>query len=80
MKHSLPRLTTLLVAGFLLQAPLFAQDAKPAAKPAGKSGAVATVNGVAIPVARAVRWSACADGDAAGSASLEAALRAHHRH
>ena len=34
----------------------------------------------AIPVARAVRWSACADGDAAGSASLEAALRAHHRH
>ncbi len=53
MKHALPRLTTLLVAGFLLQAPLFAQDAKPAAKPAGKSGAVATVNGVAIPVARA---------------------------
>ena len=53
MKHALPRLTSLLVAGFLLQAPLFAQEAKPAAKPAGKSGAVATVNGVAIPVARA---------------------------
>ena len=58
MKHTLPRLTTLLVAGLLLQAPLFAQDAKPAAKPAaakpaGKPGAVATVNGVAIPVARA---------------------------
>jgi peptidyl-prolyl cis-trans isomerase C len=58
MKHTLPRLTTLLVAGLLLQAPLFAQEAKPAAKPAaakpaGKPGAVATVNGVAIPVARA---------------------------
>ena len=47
MKHTLPRLTALLVAGFLLNAPLQAQEAKPAAK------AVATVNGVAIPVARA---------------------------
>ena len=53
MKHALPRLTTLLAAGVLLQAPLFAQDAKPAAKPAGKPAAIATVNGVAIPVARA---------------------------
>lgn len=53
MKQFLPRLTALLLTGFLLQAPLHAQDAKPAAKPAGKPAAVATVNGVAIPVARA---------------------------
>lgn len=53
MKHALPRLTALLLAGFLLQAPLHAQDAKPAAKPAGRPGAVATVNGVAIPASRA---------------------------
>lgn len=57
MKHTLPRLTALLVAGLLLQAPLYAQEAKPAAKPAaksaGKPGVIATVNGVAIPVARA---------------------------
>jgi len=53
MKQSLPRLTALLVTGFLLQAPLHAQDAKPAAKPAGKPAAIATVNGVPIPVARA---------------------------
>lgn len=52
MKHALPRLTGLLLAGFLLQAPLHAQDAKPAPK-AGKPGVVATVNGVAIPAARA---------------------------
>ena len=53
MKHALPRLTALLLAGFLLQAPLHAQDAKPAVKPAGRPGAVATVNGVAIPASRA---------------------------
>jgi peptidyl-prolyl cis-trans isomerase C len=57
MKHTLPRLTALLVAGLLIQAPLHAQEAKPAAKPAaktaGKPGVIATVNGVAIPVARA---------------------------
>ncbi len=53
MKHALPRLTALLVAGFLLQAPLLAQETKPAAKPAGKSAAVATVNGTAIPTSRA---------------------------
>lgn len=53
MKHTLPRLTALLVAGVLLQAPLHAQEAKPAAKPAGKPGVIATVNGVAIPTARA---------------------------
>ena len=52
-RMSLPRLTAVLVAGALLQAPLFAQEAKPAAKPAGKPGVVATVNGVAIPAARA---------------------------
>ncbi|MBM3392187.1 MAG: peptidylprolyl isomerase [Betaproteobacteria bacterium] len=49
MKRTLLRSTALLLAGFLLPAPLLAQEAKPAAKPA----AVATVNGVAIPVARA---------------------------
>ena len=53
MKHTLPRLTALLVTGFLLQAPLHAQEAKPAAKAAGKSSVVATVNGVAIPATRA---------------------------
>ena len=53
MKHTLPRLTALLVAGILLQAPLHAQEAKPAAKAAGKPGVIATVNGVAIPTARA---------------------------
>ena len=53
MKRTLPRLTALLVAGILLQAPLYAQEAKPAAKAAGKPGVVATVNGVAIPTARA---------------------------
>ncbi len=53
MKHTLPRLTALLVAGFLLQAPLHAQETKPAGKAAGKPAAVATVNGVAIPAARA---------------------------
>ena len=53
MKHALPRLTALLVAGFLLPAPLFAQEAKSAAKQAVKPAAVATVNGVAIPAARA---------------------------
>lgn len=52
MKRTLPRLTALLVTGLLLQAPLHAQDAKPAPK-ASKPGAVATVNGVAIPAARA---------------------------
>lgn len=52
MKRTLPRLTALLVTGLLLQAPLHAQDAKPAPKSA-KSGAVATVNGIAIPTARA---------------------------
>lgn len=52
MKHTLPRLTALLVTGLLLQAPLHAQDAKPAPK-ASKPGAIATVNGVAIPTARA---------------------------
>lgn len=52
MKHTLPRLTALLVTGLLLQAPLHAQDAKPAPKSA-KPGAIATVNGVAIPTARA---------------------------
>ena len=56
MKHTFPRLTALLIAGFLMQASLHAQEAKPAAKPAtatGKSGVVATVNGVAIPSSRA---------------------------
>ena len=53
MKRTLPRLTALLVAGVLLQAPLHAQEAKPAAKAAGKPGVIATVNGVAIPTARA---------------------------
>ena len=56
MKHTLPRLAALLVAGFMIQAPLLAQEAKPAAKPAaasGKAGGVATVNGVAIPASRA---------------------------
>ncbi|MBS3916284.1 MAG: peptidylprolyl isomerase [Sulfuritalea sp.] len=56
MKHTLPRLAALLVAGFMIQAPLHAQEAKPAAKPAvaaGKPAAVATVNGVAIPASRA---------------------------
>lgn len=52
MKHTLPRLTALLVTGLLLQAPLHAQEAKPAPK-ASKPGAIATVNGVAIPTARA---------------------------
>ena len=52
MKHALPRLTALLVAGFLLHTPLQAQEAKPAAK-AARPAAVATVNGVAIPTARA---------------------------
>ncbi|MDT3735256.1 MAG: peptidylprolyl isomerase [Denitratisoma sp.] len=52
MKRTLPRLTAVLVTGLLLQAPLHAQDAKPAPK-ASKPGAVATVNGVAIPAARA---------------------------
>ena len=36
MKRTLPRLTALLVAGVLLQAPLHVQEAKPAAKAAGK--------------------------------------------
>ena len=53
MKRTLPRLAALLVAGLLMQAPLHAQEAKPAAKPAVKPGAIATVNGVAIPTARA---------------------------
>ena len=56
MKHTLPRLAALLVAGFMIQTPLLAQEAKPAAKPAaasGKAGGVATVNGVAIPASRA---------------------------
>jgi peptidyl-prolyl cis-trans isomerase C len=53
MKRTLPRLVALLVAGLLMQAPLHAQEAKPAAKPAVKPGAIATVNGVAIPTARA---------------------------
>lgn len=48
MTSTLPRLTTLLLAGLLLQSPLHAQDAKPA-----KPAAIATVNGVAIPAARA---------------------------
>ncbi|MEZ5613612.1 MAG: peptidylprolyl isomerase [Rhodocyclaceae bacterium] len=47
-RMSLPRLTVLLVAGALLQAPLHAQEAKSAGKTA-----VAKVNGVAIPAARA---------------------------
>jgi len=50
MKYALPRLTALLVMGLLVQAPSYAQDH---AKPAAKSGAVATVNGVAIPASRA---------------------------
>ena len=56
MKHTFPRLTALLIAGFLMQASLHAQEAKPAAKPdtaTGKFGVVATVNGVAIPSSRA---------------------------
>ena len=55
MKHTLPRLTVLLIAGVLMHAPLHAQEAKPAAKAAGKpaAAAVATVNGVAIPTSRA---------------------------
>jgi len=50
MKNSLPRLTALLVAGLLLQAPLHAAEK---AKPAGKPGVLASVNGVPIPFARA---------------------------
>ncbi len=54
MKHTLPRLAALLIAGVLMQAPLHAQEAKaPAAKAAGKPNVVATVNGVAIPTSRA---------------------------
>jgi peptidyl-prolyl cis-trans isomerase C len=55
MKHTLPRLTTLLLTGLLLQTPLLAQDAKPGAAPAAKAGAkpFATVNGKAIPASRA---------------------------
>ena len=34
MNHTLPRITALLLAGFLVQAPLHAADAKPAAKQA----------------------------------------------
>lgn len=52
MKSKLPRLTALLFAGLLNHMPLHAQDAKPAPK-AAKPGVVATVNGVAIPAARA---------------------------
>jgi peptidyl-prolyl cis-trans isomerase C len=48
MTSTLPRLTSLLLAGLLLHSPLYAQDAKPA-----KPAAIATVNGVAIPAARA---------------------------
>lgn len=47
MIRTLPRLTALLVAGLLVNAPLFAQEAKSGAKP------FATVNGVAIPKNRA---------------------------
>lgn len=53
MKHVLPRLTALLFAGLLLPAPLFAQETKPVTKAAARPGAVAIVNGVAIPLARA---------------------------
>ncbi len=53
MKLTLPRLTALLLTGCLLQAPLHAEEAKPAAKAATKTGAIATVNGVAIPASRA---------------------------
>ncbi len=48
MNHTLPRITALLLAGFLVQAPLHAADPKPAAKP------VATVNGTPIPESRAI--------------------------
>ena len=48
MKHTLPALTALLLAGLAVQTPLHAADPKPAAaKP------VATVNGTPIPAARA---------------------------
>ncbi len=53
MKLPRPRLTVLLAAACLLQSPLHAQEAKTAAKPAAKPGVLATVNGVAIPAARA---------------------------
>jgi peptidyl-prolyl cis-trans isomerase C len=68
MKHTPPRLTALLVAGFLLQRAAAAQEAKPAAKPP-----VATVNGVAIPVARAERAAQLAAGP--GPAGFRAAAR-----
>lgn len=51
MARTFPRLTTLpilIMAGLIAHSPLFAQEAKSAAKP----GAVATVNGVAIPKSR----------------------------
>ncbi|MBI3140399.1 MAG: peptidylprolyl isomerase [Rhodocyclales bacterium] len=51
MTRHLPRLTALLLAGLLLNAPVLAEEAKPAGKPAATS--LATVNGVAIPKTRA---------------------------
>ncbi len=52
MKNALPRLAALLAAGALLNSPLLAEEAKPAAK-AVKPAVVATVNGIAIPAVRA---------------------------
>ncbi len=77
MKRTFSRLTALLLAGILLQAPLYAADeAKPAAKPAAKPGVVATVNGVAIPSSRAdaLLQSQLAQGQQ-DSAQLRAAVR-----